>query len=287
MRRQSARSIRRTPSSCDDGYIFVLQDIRGRYKSEGRVRDAPAIRATRRDPKAIDESTDTYDTIEWLLKNVPHNNGRVGMLGVSYPGWLTVMSRCSIRIRRSRPYRRRRRPRSCSSATTSITTARSGSSYGFEYAAMMEASKERHAVRSSTSTTPTPGISTLGSLANVEREVPARERCRRWNDFVEHPNYDAFWQREALTPYLDQRHRVPTLNVAGWWDQEDFYGPVTIYRAAREARHEAPELSRRRPVESRRLERRQRAEARQHRFRERDVARTIARTFRRRGSPIG
>src|SRR5262249_40393155 len=74
-----------------EGYIFVFQDIRGRFKSEGQfVMSRPP--RDRGDPKAIDESTDTYDTIDWLLKNVPRNNGRVGMLGISYGGWLTVMA---------------------------------------------------------------------------------------------------------------------------------------------------------------------------------------------------
>ena len=72
------------------GYIIVLQDIRGRFKSEGQFVMLRQPR-DRKDPKAIDESTDTYDTIEWLLKNVPGNNGRVGMVGTSYPAWLAVM----------------------------------------------------------------------------------------------------------------------------------------------------------------------------------------------------
>ena len=91
----------------------------------GHVRDACGRPATRRHDQAIDEGTDTYDTIEWLLKNVPEHNGRVGMLGVSYDGWTTVMARCSSRTRRSRPSRRRPRPPTCGSATTSTTTARS------------------------------------------------------------------------------------------------------------------------------------------------------------------
>ena len=74
-----------------EGYIFVFQDIRGRYTSEGQFVMLRQMR-DKRDPKAIDESTDTFDTIDWLLKNVPHNNGRVGMKGVSYPGWLTVVA---------------------------------------------------------------------------------------------------------------------------------------------------------------------------------------------------
>ncbi len=78
----------------DDGYIIVFQDIRGRFKSEGQfVMQRPARSAAqRREPKAIDEATDAYDTIDWLVKNVPNNNGRVGMLGVSYDGWTTAMA---------------------------------------------------------------------------------------------------------------------------------------------------------------------------------------------------
>ena len=74
-----------------DGYIFVMQDIRGRYLSEGKFVMGRAPR-DRKDPKSIDEGTDTYDTIEWLLKNVPNNNGRAGEAGISYGGWLTAMS---------------------------------------------------------------------------------------------------------------------------------------------------------------------------------------------------
>src|SRR5437773_220408 len=75
----------------EEGYIFVWQDIRGRFGSEGQfvMLRSPRLKGT---PNAIDESTDTYDTIEWLLKNVPRNNGRVSMLGISYPGWLTVLA---------------------------------------------------------------------------------------------------------------------------------------------------------------------------------------------------
>lgn len=75
-----------------DGYIFVFQDIRGRYKSEGTfVMQRPPRRDTS-DPRAVDESTDAYDTIDWLLKNVKGHNGRAGILGISYGGWLTTMA---------------------------------------------------------------------------------------------------------------------------------------------------------------------------------------------------
>ncbi|MEO7043285.1 MAG: CocE/NonD family hydrolase, partial [Gemmatimonadaceae bacterium] len=83
-----------TPAWSDlehDGYILVFQDIRGRYESGGKFVMLRTMR-NKRDPKSIDESTDAYDTIAWLLKHVANNNGRVGMTGTSYPGWLTVMA---------------------------------------------------------------------------------------------------------------------------------------------------------------------------------------------------
>ncbi|MGZ8843916.1 MAG: CocE/NonD family hydrolase, partial [Pyrinomonadaceae bacterium] len=75
----------------EDGYIFAFQDIRGRFKSDGQFVMLRPLRSSQ-DPKAIDEGTDTYDTIDWMVKNVPNNNGRVGMFGTSYPGWLVVMA---------------------------------------------------------------------------------------------------------------------------------------------------------------------------------------------------
>ena len=181
----------------------------------------------RKDPKAIDESTDTYDTIEWLLKNVPNNNGRVGMVGTSYPAWLAVMGALD--------------PHPALKAIVPMASPadmwigddfhHNGAfrlSYGLEYAYMMESSKEM---------TPTATLIDrydtydwyleLGPLSNANRRH-FRESLPTWNDFVRHPDYDAFWKRQAFAPWLN-RVTVPTLNVAGWWDQEDFYGPIKIY----------------------------------------------------------
>jgi putative CocE/NonD family hydrolase len=209
-----------------DGYIVVLQDIRGRFKSEGTFVMLRQPR-DRQDAKAIDESTDTYDTIEWLLANVRGHNGRVGMVGTSYPAWLAVMGALD-------PH----------PALAAIVPQASPAdmwlgddfhhngafrlSYGLEYAYMMESSKEI--------TNPTTLIDRydtydwyleLGSLANANRRY-FRESLPSWNDFVRHPDYDEFWKRQAFAPWLT-RVTVPTLNVAGWWDQEDFYGPIKIY----------------------------------------------------------
>lgn len=207
-----------------DGYIFVFQDIRGRFESEGQFVMLRPVR-NKKDPKAVDESTDTYDTIDWLLKHVPHNNGRVGMLGTSYPGWLTVMAMLD-----PHPALKAVSPRA-SPADMFIGDDfhHNGAfrlSYGFEYATMMETTKEIQAFAFNDSDTYDWYLK-LGSLAHVDQRY-LHDKIPTWDNFVNHPSYDAFWQKQAVGPYLDHVS-VPTLNVAGWWDQEDFYGPIKIY----------------------------------------------------------
>jgi len=205
-----------------DGYIFVFQDIRGRYKSEGQF---VMFRPPRGPNETIDEGTDTYDTIEWLLKNVGNNNGRAGILGVSYPGWLTTMA-----ILEPHP--------ALKAASEQASPAdqflgddfhHNGAfrlSYGFEYSSRMESSKTQFHFAFDISDT-FEWYLRLGALSNVNEKY-LHGNIPTWNDFVHHPNYDEFWQRQAVPPYL-VKPTVPNLNVAGWWDQEDFYGPVKIY----------------------------------------------------------
>lgn len=214
------------PELAKEGYIIVQQDIRGRFKSEG---DFVMLRQPRdqKDKNAIDESTDAYDTIEWLLKNVPNNNGRVGMTGTSYGGWLTVMGMLDPHpaLKAVVPHA------SPADMWLGDDFHHNGAfrlSYGFEFTYMMETSKEV--------TSPTKIVDkrdayewylNLGALSNVDAKY-LKDKYPTWNNFEEHPDYDAFWQRQAFAPWLN-RVTVPTLNVAGWWDQEDFYGPIKIY----------------------------------------------------------
>jgi len=179
------------------------------------------------DTDVLDEGTDTWDTIEWLLDNVPDNNGRVGMLGISYPGWTTIMGALE-----PHPALKAISPQaSPSDMWLGDDFHHNGAfrlSYAFEYAAMMETSKETEPFTFDRYDTYDWYLD-LGSLANVKSKVLG-DRIPTWNNYGAHPDYDEFWQRQTMIPHI-QSVLVPTLNVAGWWDQEDFYGPLSIYEA--------------------------------------------------------
>jgi putative CocE/NonD family hydrolase len=208
----------------EEGYIFVYQDIRGRYLSEGKF-EMQRFNRNKKDPKAIDESTDTYDTFDWLLKNIKNNNGKAGMYGISYSGWTTVMGAID--------------PHPALVAVSEQATPsdmflgddfhHNGAfrlSYGFEYAFMEEATK-------TDSLFPFDNYDTyewylkLGPLSNANKKY-FFNKLPSWNDFASHPNYDDFWKKQSI-PYRLDSPRVHIMNVAGWWDQEDFYGPQKAY----------------------------------------------------------
>jgi uncharacterized protein len=207
-----------------DGYIFVFQDIRGRYGSEGKfemLHTAP----NSADAKAVDESTDTYDTIDWLVKNVPHNNGRVGMNGISYPGYLVTMGMVN-----PHPALKAVSEQACMGDTwLGDDFFHNGAfrlSYGFEYTALLESSSENFSF-------PFDRFDMfewylgLGALSNANEKY-FHGRIPTWNNFTQHSSYDDFWKRHAVA-YTLHEPTVPNLNVAGWWDQEDFFGPMMTY----------------------------------------------------------
>ncbi len=211
----------------DDDFIFVVQDIRGLNDSEGEFRMSrpPRTKKERENPKAIDESTDAYDTIEWLIHHLSNNNGNVGMLGVSYPGWLTMMASLD--------------PHPALKAISAEATMgdvfmgddfyHNGAfrlSYAFEYAYMMESAKKVNLFQFDKYDTYEWYLK-LGSLSNVNPKY-FHGKIPTWNDFVAHPNYDDFWQNRALAKQIESR-KIPILHVAGWYDQEDFYGPLTAF----------------------------------------------------------
>lgn len=207
-----------------DGYIFVFQDIRGRYGSEGKfVMLHPIHDAS--DPKSVDEATDTYDTIDWLVKNVPDNNGRVGMDGISYDGYLVAMGMVN-----PHPALKAASEQACMGDTwLGDDFFHNGAfrlSYGFEYTALLETSAENFSFAFDRFDV-FDFYLRLGALSNANEKYFHR-KIPTWNDFVAHASYDDFWKRHAVAYGLKEA-TVPNLNVAGWWDQEDFYGPMATY----------------------------------------------------------
>jgi uncharacterized protein len=207
-----------------DGYIFVFQDIRGRYGSEGKFE----MLHTSPDPgdaKGVTESTDTYDTIEWLMKNVPNNNGRVGMNGISYPGYLVTMGMVN-----PHPALKAVSEQACMGDTwLGDDFFHNGAfrlSYGFEYTALLETSNENFSFAFD-SFDVYDFYLRLGALSNANAKY-FRGKIPTWNEFVSHSSYDEFWKRHAVAATLHEP-TVPNLNVAGWWDQEDMFGPLMTY----------------------------------------------------------
>ena len=219
-----SRKLGRYAEMIAEGYIFVFQDIRGRYGSEGKFVMQRPVRDPK-DPMAIDEGSDTYDTIDWLVKNVPHNNGRVGLLGISYGGWLTVMGMLDPHPA-LKAVSEQASPADMFLGDDFHHHGAFRLSYGFEYSTMMETDKTNFSFQFDRFDT-YDWYLRLGALSNANKNY-IHGMLPTWNDFVAHPNYDSFWKQQAM-PFILTRPRVPNLNVAGWWDQEDFYGPMKIY----------------------------------------------------------
>lgn len=207
-----------------NGYIFVFQDIRGCYKSEGEfVMNRPM--RDKHDQKSVDESTDTYDTIDWLVKNLPKNNGRVGIMGVSYPGWLAAVALVD-----PHPALKASSPQAPMVDTWMgddfFHNGAFRQTYGHEYVFSMEPTKQGADVSFGKEDAYDWYMKkkTLSGITEyLQRKLPT------WNSFVAHPAYDEYWQARAANLYLTHTE-VPTLIVGGWWDQEDLYGPLALYK---------------------------------------------------------
>jgi uncharacterized protein len=207
-----------------EGYIFAFQDIRGRYGSEGKFIMLRPLHDPS-DAKGVDESTDTYDTIDWLVKNVPNNNGRVGLDGISYDGFLVTMGMIN-----PHPALKAVSEQACMGDTwLGDDFFHNGAfrlSYAFEYTALLESSNENFSFAFDRFDVYDFYLH-LGALSNANARY-FHGKLPTWNEFVAHASYDDFWKHHAVA-YGLKEPTVPNLNVAGWWDQEDFYGPVATY----------------------------------------------------------
>ncbi|MGA2099679.1 MAG: CocE/NonD family hydrolase [Candidatus Sulfotelmatobacter sp.] len=213
-----------------DGYIFVIQNLRGRFKSEGVFKLSSSVDLN--DPKATNETTDAYDSIEWLVKNVPNNNGKVGMYGVSYDGMTTGMT-----LLHPHPALKAISEQAAPvDQWMNDDMHRYGAlreSYNFEYAVMEQADKNKNTHFEFEIYDTYEWYLNLGPLSNINDKY-IHGSIPYWNSSVEHPDYDDFWKKEAWVRQLHSS-TVPNLNVAGFWDQEDPWGPWQIFRHAEES----------------------------------------------------
>lgn len=208
-----------------DGYIFVFQNVRGRFRSEGTFGVTTLVTSG---PGAVNDATDAYDTIEWLVKHVPGNNGRVGMWGVSYAGMTAAMALLDP-------------PPELKAVSEQGAAADEWMnddfhhygafrlSYAFEYAVQTQADKYARAPFQFDKWDTYEWYLDLGPLSNVNRRY-LHGALSFWNDVVGHPDYDAYWKKDDWTRLL-HGVSVPILNVAGYWDQEDPWGPWHIFRS--------------------------------------------------------
>jgi putative CocE/NonD family hydrolase len=209
-----------------EGYIFVFQDIRGKFKSEGSFEmTRPLYHLI--DKTKTDESTDAYDAIDWLVKNIKNNNGKAGINGVSYPGYLALDASVDPHpaLKASSP---QASPADMFLGDDFHHNGAFRLSYGFEYSYLVENDKL------SNSSFPFPQYDLynwylqLGSLKNVNDKY-FKGRLAAWNDFAKHPNYDDYWVKSSTLTYI-QKPQLPILHAGGYFDQEDMNGPQLMYR---------------------------------------------------------
>lgn len=210
-----------------DGYIFIRQDVRGKYRSQGSFQIHLPLEHLWH-PGAVDESTDTWDAVDWLIKNVPNNNGKAGIVGISYPGWLALVGAVD-----PHPALKAASEQACmSDLFLGDDFHHNGAfrlSYGFEYSYAVEHdSTTEHEF-------PFPQFDLydwylkLGSLKHVNERY-FRDSIPTWDNFVKHPSYDSFWQRNSTLAYV-KYPAIPQLHVGGYFDQEDLNGPQLMYGA--------------------------------------------------------
>lgn len=218
-----------------EGFIFVFQDVRGQFMSEGEFVNMRPHIPTKKVKQEIDESTDTYDTIEWLLNNIKNHNNKVGMWGISYPGFY-----CSAGMINSHPALKAVSPQAPIADWFWDDMHHHGAfilnlSFNFfsNFGRLPDTLNTKWPERFKHGTPD--GYQfflELGPLKNANKRHLNNE-IEFWNDVVEHPNYDKFWQSKNILPHL-KNIKAATMVVGGWYDAEDLYGPLNTYKSIEE-----------------------------------------------------
>ena len=219
----------------DDGFIFVYQDTRGRFMSEGYFQYMTPHLDVKHGPSDVDESTDTYDTIDWLVKNVPHNTGRVGTWGISAPGFFTAAGMID-----AHPAHKAASPQAPlidwyfgddRHHNGTLTLAQSFN-FLMGFARARPGPVENYGLAPTWSRENPDGYKFflgMGPTKNADGEY-LKGSAAFWDTMMVHPNYDAFWQKRSLAPHL-RNIKPAVLFVGGWYDGEDPYGPLRASKA--------------------------------------------------------
>ena len=226
-----------------EGFIFVYQDVRGRYLSEGQFIDVPVHKAHFNGPHDTDESTDSYDTIDWLVKNVPGNNGRAGIMGISYPGFYAAFAMIN-----AHPALKAASPQA---PMGDVGNGDDSYHNGAFYLAANFGFYSSFKPRGIEPARPTQRVPfdfgtpdqydfylRMGSLANSNEKYLHNENPY-WNDNLAHDTYDEFWAARALAPHMHETTPA-ALFVGGWFDAEDLSGPLKLFRAVDASGPKAP-----------------------------------------------
>lgn len=232
------------PSFAKDGFIFVNQDVRGRYQSDGMFQEMTPAKDKKSSAKDVDESSDTYDTIEWLLKNVADNNGKAGIYGISYPGFFAAAAMAD-----SHPALKAASPQA------PVTDLYMGDDAYHNGAFMLEANfgfytvfRPRTGLEFPPKQWPRFDYGTndgyefylqMSSLANSKKLLMQPESY--WDDQIVHANYDDYWKARNISAHLKNVH-CAVMAVGGLFDAEDLVGPYRVFRAVAESNPNTPNM---------------------------------------------
>jgi putative CocE/NonD family hydrolase len=216
-----------------EGFIFVSQDVRGRFMSEGQFVDVTPHVPDKESNADIDESTDTYDTIEWLINNVPHHNNRVGQWGISYPGFYSSAGAID-----SHPALKAVSPQAPIADFCWDDVFHNGAfllPHNFGFLNMMGPERTEpndewpESIAEIKATDAYKFFMDIGPLKNLNTRY-LKGKSHFWNQIIQHPNYDDFWKHRSLLPHL-KNITSAVMVVGGWYDREDLFGPLHTYQA--------------------------------------------------------
>ena len=215
-----------------DGYIVVYQDVRGRWMSEGEFTNMTPIVWPHTNPENTDESTDTYDTVEWLVNNIEHHNGRVGQWGISYPGFYATNAAID-----AHPAMKAVSPQAPIGDFYFDDFHHNGA-YTYAYWSVNNLFGIQKTEPVDTAWYEFPRYDTPDIYDFYHQRIPISEMDKDyplsnnffWEEIKEHPNYDEFWQKRGIIQHLKTDIRPAMMIVGGFFDAEDLYGPLETYK---------------------------------------------------------